>query len=59
MKVQYLTESFVSSKDKKRTQDTEVTFSTTEVDCNTLMHGKKTALIVWVDKDEFNAAINE
>ena len=55
--VQYLSTSLVNIKDKKRTKDTEITFATGEVTCDSWMNGKKTAIIVWVDIDEFNAAI--
>jgi hypothetical protein len=55
--VQYLSTSIVNIKDKKRTKDTEITFATDEVTCDSWMNGKKTAIIVWVDIDQFNAAI--
>jgi len=58
VKVQYLAESLVNIKDKKRTQDTEITFATTEVDTQSWLKGNKTALIIWVDRDEFNEALN-
>lgn len=58
VKVQFLTESIVGAKDKKRTGDTEVTFSTQEVNTDELFGGgRKTAIIVWVDIDEFNQAL--
>lgn len=55
--VQYLSQSLVGIKDKKRTSDTEITFATNEVNTNSLYKGKKTALIVWVDKDDYNNAV--
>lgn len=54
--VQYLSESLVGIKDKKKTNDTEITFATTEVNCNSAMDGKKTAVIVWVDIEKYNEA---
>lgn len=57
VKVQLLAESLVNIKDKKKTQDTEITFATNEVNADSWMKGRKTAIIVWVDIDEFNAAI--
>ncbi len=58
VKVQFLAESLVNIKDKKRTKDTEITFATQEVDCNSWINGRKTAIVVWVDIDEFNEAKN-
>jgi len=55
--VQYLSTALVSIKDKKRTKDTEITFATDEVDADSWLKGKKTAIIIWVDIDEFNKAI--
>lgn len=59
IKVQYLNQSFVAAKDKKSTGDTEITFATNEVNTDSLMNGRRTALIVWVDIDEFNKAIKD
>ncbi len=58
VKVQFLAESLVNIKDKKRTKDTEITFATQEVDCDSWFNGGKTAIVVWVDIDEFNEAKN-
>lgn len=58
-RVQYLATDCVNIKDKKKTADTEITFATTEVDCHSWMTGNKTALIVWVDRDEFNSAMQD
>lgn len=53
--VQFLTESMIKAVDKKRTKDTEVTFATAENDTSGLYSGNgKTAIIIWVDPDEFN-----
>lgn len=57
--VQYLSTSLVNIKDKKRTKDTEITFATGEVTTDSWINGDKTALIVWVDRNEFNKAISE
>lgn len=60
VKVQFLAESMVKSMDNKRTRDTEVTFSTKENNTSGLYSGEgKTALIVWVDRDEFNQAMQK
>ena len=58
VKVQYLSDSLVNIKDKKKTQDTEITFATNEVNTNSWLNERKTALIIWVDIDEFNKALN-
>lgn len=56
--VQFLNQSLVKVTDKKRTNDTEVTFATSENNANGIYSGSgKTAIIVWVDKDEFNSAM--
>ena len=57
--VQYLSTALVNIKDKKRTGDTEITFATGEVSADSWLKGNKTAIIVWVDRDEFNAAISK
>ena len=57
--VQYLSTAFVGIKDKKRTKDTEITFATNEVNADSWVKGGKTAIIVWVDIEEFNAAITK
>lgn len=58
--VQFLTQSLVKSVDKKRTQDTEVTFATAENNTQGIHSGTgKTAIIVWVDRDEFNKAMTD
>jgi hypothetical protein len=59
--VQYLSTALVSIKDKKRTGDTEITFATNEVNTDSWMNSNnnKTAIIVWVDINEFNEAISK
>jgi hypothetical protein len=59
VKVQFLAESMVGIKDKKKTNDTEISFATAEVDSNSWFDGRKTALIVWVDIDQYNEAMRE
>lgn len=56
LKVQYLHDSTVKIVDKKKTQDTEITFATDAVDCSTFYGGNKTALIVWLDVEDYNNA---
>ena len=57
--VQYLSNSIVNIKDKKRSRDTEITFATNEVNTDSWIKGNKTAIIVWVDRDEYNSAISK
>lgn len=58
--VQFLSASLVKSVDKKKTKDTEVTFATTENNTNGIYSNQgKEAIIVWVDRDEFNNAMND
>ena len=45
--------------DKKRTNDTEITFATCEVDCNSFGRGNKAGIVIWVGKDEYNKAIQK
>ena len=59
VKVQFLSQSVVSVKDKKRTKDTEVTFATNEVDCNSFGMGNKSGIVIWVDNDKYNEAIEK
>lgn len=59
VKVQFLHEPVVKVADKKRTADTEITFATGEVDCNSFYEGKKVGIVVWVDRDEYNKAITK
>ncbi|CAL9956389.1 hypothetical protein VPHK24_0017 [Vibrio phage K24] len=58
--VQFLSQSLVKCADKKRTKDTEVTFATAENDTNGILSNSgKEAIIVWVDREQFNIAMNE
>ncbi|AUR89606.1 hypothetical protein NVP1127O_14 [Vibrio phage 1.127.O._10N.286.52.E12] len=58
--VQFLSQSLVKCEDKKRTKDTEVTFATAENDTNGILSNSgKEAIIVWVDREQFNSAMNE
>ena len=59
VKVQFLSQSVVSVKDKKRTKDTEITFATNEVDCNSFFRGNKSGIVIWVDNDKYNEAIEK
>ena len=60
VKVQFLSSSLVKSVDKKNTRDTEVTFATAENNTNGIYSNQgKEAIIVWVDRYEFNNAMNE
>ncbi|AUR83638.1 hypothetical protein NVP1038O_28 [Vibrio phage 1.038.O._10N.286.51.C2] len=58
--VQFLSQSLVKCVDKKRTKDTEVTFATADNDTNGILSSSgKEAIIVWVDRGEFNRAMSE
>ena len=59
VKVQFLSQSVVRFADKKRTKDTEITFATNEVDCNSFGCGNKSGIVIWVDNDKYNAAIEK
>lgn len=57
--VQFLSQSVVKVVDKKRTNDTEITFATGEVDCNSFGRGSKSGIVIWVDNDKYNKAIKK
>lgn len=57
VKVQFLHESSINVKDKKRTNDTEITFATNEVDTTSFFSGNKVGMVIWFDVDEYNKAI--
>ena len=58
--LQYLSSSLIGVKDKKLTKDTEVTFATQEICATDVMNnGSKTAVIIWVDVDDFNRSMQE
>jgi hypothetical protein len=56
VKVQILRDSIVKVVDKKRTADTEVTFATNEINCNSI-DGDKVGVVIWFSKEEYNMAI--
>ena len=59
VKIQFIHESVVSSKDKKRTGDTEITFATKEINTTQVYDGSgKIGMVIWFDKDEYNDAVN-
>ncbi len=55
--LQFLGDSTINIKDKKRTKDTEITFATSAVDCNSFIGGDKAGIVLWVDKNEYNSAV--
>lgn len=57
--LQFLGNSTVNIKDKKRTNDTEITFATSIVDCNSFIDGNKAGIVIWVDKSEYNSAVEK
>jgi chorismate synthase len=59
VKIQFIHDSIVASKDKKRTGDTEITFATQETDTTQIHSGTgKIGMVIWFDKDEYNAAVD-
>ena len=59
VKIQFIHDSIVASKDKKRTGDTEITFATQETNTTEIHSGNgKVGMVIWFDKDEYNAAVN-
>lgn len=58
-RVQFLPQSVVKVADKKRTKYTEITFATEEVDCNSFARGNKSGIVIWVDNDKYNTAIEK
>lgn len=57
--VQFLTECSVDIKNKKKTQDTEITFATNEVDCNTFLNGDKVGMVIWFSREDYNSAVTK
>jgi len=54
--VQFLNSSVVNVVDKKRTKDTELTFATSEITCNSF-DGDKVGIVVWLSRDKYNDAV--
>lgn len=54
--VQFLNSSMVSVVDKKKTKDTEITFATTEITCNSF-DGDKVGIVVWLSRDKYNETV--
>jgi len=60
IRLQFVNSSFISAKDKKRTQDTEITFATAETNTNELVGGTgKVGIVVWVDRDDYNKVMDK
>jgi hypothetical protein len=59
VKVQFIHDSAVSVKDKKRTKDTEITIATSEIDCNEFHNGTKTGMVIWFEREDYNRALIE
>lgn len=52
--VQLLSQSMVSSKDKKRMGDTEITFATQEITTDEIYQDSgKVGLVLWIDRDKW------
>ena len=59
IKVQAVNRSVVNVKDKKRTNDTEVTIATSEVNTNDIAtNSGKVGLIVWISRNDYNKYLN-
>lgn len=55
IKVQAVNNSIVNIKDKKRTQDTEITIATNELSANDVANDNgKVGLVVWIGRDDYN-----
>ena len=59
LRLQYVNNSFLTSKDKKRTKDTEITFATSEINTTQLCSNTgKVGIIVWVDREDYNNSLS-
>lgn len=59
IKVQAVNSSVVNVKDKKRTNDTEITIATNELSANDVMtNNGKVGLIVWISRNDYNKHLN-
>ena len=60
IRLQFVNNSFIYAKDKKRTQDTEITFATAETNANELSDDTgKVGIVVWVDRDDYNKVMEK
>lgn len=60
IRLQFVNSSFIYAKDKKRTQDTEITFATAETNANELSDDTgKVGIVVWVDRDDYNKVMDK
>ena len=60
IRLQFVNNSFIYAKDKKRTQDTEITFATAETNTNELINDTgKVGIVVWVDRDDYNKVMDK
>lgn len=57
---QVINQSIINIEDKKKTNDTEITFATNELSASDVAFGQgKTGLILWVDADMLEQAVNK
>lgn len=56
--IQFLQQCITKFKDKKRPVETEISFVTQAVNCNELMNGDKTGIVIWVSREKYNKAIS-
>ncbi|UVD32296.1 hypothetical protein [Vibrio phage vB_VaM_H2] len=59
VRLQFLGDCTVKVQDKKRTMDTEITFATGEVNCNSFYNNEKAGIVIWVDPEKYNEAIKK
>ena len=60
IRLQFVNNPFIYAKDKKRTQDTEITFATAETNANELSYDTgKVGIVVWVDRDDYNKVMDK
>lgn len=58
--LQLVNTSFITAKDKKYTQDTEITFATSQTNVTELCNGTgKVGVVVWMKREDYNQALNK
>ena len=57
--VQFLNESTILVKDKKRTKDTEITFCTNQTNAANFLSGslEKLGIIIWIDRSDWDESV--
>jgi hypothetical protein len=58
LRLQFINNSLIDAKDKKVTQDTEITFATAEVTTTQLVNDTgKVGIVVWMNREDYNKSI--